>query len=164
MEARIADLIAAVNTNELVELASLLLSIPSVNPKDAADCKRMGIEPGEGRLVEELVALLKGAGIEVETKELVPGRPNLVARLHGPKPGPILAFNAHTDTVGAFSMGERAFRPEIRKGALYGRGAADMKGALACFVLTLGILARHAYLQAGEVVLTAVIGEEGPPS
>jgi acetylornithine deacetylase/succinyl-diaminopimelate desuccinylase-like protein len=164
MEARIADLIAAVNTNELVELASHLLAIPSVNPKDAADCRRMGIEPGEGRLVEALVARLRGAGIEVETEELAPGRPNLVARLRGPKPGPILAFNAHTDTVGAFNMGARAFRPEVRQGALYGRGAVDMKGALACFVLALEILARHAYPQDGEVILTAVIGEEGPPS
>jgi acetylornithine deacetylase/succinyl-diaminopimelate desuccinylase-like protein len=160
----LAELVAAIQGEELVALASELLRIPSVNPKDAADCVRMGIEPGEGRLVEALAVRLRGAGIDVQTEEIAPGRPNLVARLRGPEPGPLLAFNAHTDTVGAFAMGERAFRPEVRRGALYGRGAVDMKGALACFVLALEILARHAYPHSGEVVLTAVIGEEGPPS
>jgi succinyl-diaminopimelate desuccinylase len=164
MESSIARLVAAVHEEELVELASQLLRIPSVTPKDAADCRRMGIEPGEGRLVEALTSYLTAAGIEVEIEELAAGRPNLIARLQGLKPGPVLAFNAHTDTVGAFDMAERAFRPEVRQGAIFGRGAADMKGALACFVLALEILARHASIKNGEVVLTAVIGEEGPPS
>ena len=164
MQPGLAELIAAIREGELVAFASQLLRIPSVNPKDADDCVQMGIDPGEGRLVEALAVHLSGAGIAVETEEIAPDRPNLLARVRGPKPGPVLAFNAHTDTVGAFAMRERAFRPEVQRGALYGRGAVDMKGALACFVLALEILARHASLQAGEVVLTAVIGEEGPPS
>lgn len=164
MQPDLAELVAAIREEELVALASQLLRIPSVNPKDADDCVRMGIEPGEGRLVEALAVRLRGAGIDVETEEIAPGRPNLVARVRGPKPGPVLAFNAHTDTVGAYAMGARAFRPEVQRGELYGRGAADMKGALACFVLALEILARHDCPRVGEVVLTAVIGEEGPPS
>jgi succinyl-diaminopimelate desuccinylase len=158
------DLAAAVHAAELVALASQLLRIPSVNPKDEADCLRMGIEPGEGQLVEAVAQRLRGAGIEAETEELAPGRPNLVARVRGSRTGPVLAFNAHTDTVGAYAMGCRAFHPQVQSGALYGRGAVDMKGALACFIIALEILARHADRLAGEVVLTAVIGEEGPPS
>jgi acetylornithine deacetylase/succinyl-diaminopimelate desuccinylase family protein len=164
MAPSLSELVAAVREAEVVALASQLLRIPSVNPKDAADCQRMGIEPGEGQLVEVIAQRLNGAGIEAETEELAPGRPNLVARVHGYRAGPVLAFNAHTDTVGAYAMGHRAFHPEVQRGALYGRGAVDMKGALACFIIALELLSRHADLLAGEVVLTAVIGEEGPPS
>ncbi len=148
----------------LVERVSDLIRTPSVNPKDREDCERWGIQPGEAALVERLQDHLRHTGLEISLQEIVPGRANLIARYSGSQPGAILAFNAHLDTVGAYEMGERAFQPVVQDGRLYGRGAADMKGALGCFVAALEILAKVNPPLRGQVLLTAVIGEEGPPS
>ena len=159
-----ATLLDALDREAIVELASGLIRIPSVNPQDAADCRRLGISPGEMELAEMMAGRLRGTGVEVTMQEVAAGRPNLIARLKGKGGGPTLCFNGHLDTVGAYEMGARAFAPEVRDGRLYGRGAADVKGSLACFMLVLETLAGAALDLPGDVVLTAVIGEEGPPS
>ena len=47
-----ATLLDALDRGAIVELASDLIRIPSVNPQDAADCRRLGISPGELELAE----------------------------------------------------------------------------------------------------------------
>jgi acetylornithine deacetylase/succinyl-diaminopimelate desuccinylase-like protein len=163
-ETWIEDLLQEIDQGAVVDLVAELISIPSVNPKDAPDCQRWGITPGEGKLAGYLCDRLNVAGLETQLEELAPGRSNLVAMYKGSQPGPRLVFNAHMDTVGAYEMAEKAFLPEVKNKRLYGRGAADMKGALGCFAATLEGLAKHRVPLRGEVVLTAVIGEEGPPS
>ena len=61
--------------------------------------------------------------------------------------GPLLVFAGHTDVV---PSGDPAvwssdpFKPEIRDGLLYGRGAADMKGSLAAMVVAVErFVAKH---------------------
>ena len=52
--------------------------------------------------------------------------------------GPILGFSGHTDTVPpgpAEKWHTPAFEANVREGNLYGRGAADMKGALAAMLI-----------------------------
>ncbi len=159
-----AEVQSMLQVEALVTLASDLIRIPSVTPKDAADCQRIGVTPGEGELAETMANRLRKSGLEVTMQEVVPGRFNLIARLRGSGNGPVLCFNGHLDTVGAFDMEQRAFQPEVRDGRLYGRGAADVKGALACFMLVLETLAKREIELPGDIVLTAVIGEEGPPS
>ncbi|MCL4561981.1 MAG: M20 family metallopeptidase [Chloroflexi bacterium] len=158
------SLLEAIDRSSLVELVSDLIRIPSVNPKDAADCARFGITPGEGELAAWIGVRLRNKGLEVRLEEIAPGRSNLIARLPGRGNGPTLAFNGHIDTIGAYEMGERAFSPEVREGRLNGRGAADMKGGIGCFVALLEILAENKFSLPGDIVLTAVVGEEGPPS
>lgn len=164
MQTRTIDLLAEIEDACPERLVSSLIRIPSVNPKDIDDCRRFGITAGEGMLAQMIYERLTTAGLEARLEEIVPGRPNLIACYDTGEPGPTLVFNAHTDTIGAYDMGERAFQPEIRDGRLYGRGAADMKGALGCFVVALESLAKLRIPLHGKVVLTAVIGEEGPPS
>lgn len=158
------DLFNAINEEELVSFVKEMIRIPSVNPQDSEDCRRFGVTPGEGELAEMLARRLEKLDLEVELQEVEPGRPNLLARYHGNRSGRRLVFNGHMDTVGAYEMGATAYSPVIRDGCLHGRGAADMKGALACFSYALEILARRHIPLAGEVMLTAVIGEEGPPN
>jgi acetylornithine deacetylase/succinyl-diaminopimelate desuccinylase-like protein len=160
----INNLMDEIDQGEVIDLVAELIGIPSVNPKDAVDCERWNIEPGEGKLAAYLQDRLLAAGLETQLEYLAPGRPNLVAYYKGKQPGPRLIFNAHTDTIGAYEMGNKAYLPEIKNERLYGRGAADMKGALGSFVAALEILAKYQVPISGEVVLTAVIGEEGPPS
>jgi acetylornithine deacetylase len=64
-------------------------------------------------------------------------------------------LNAHLDTVGVAGM-EAPFEPRIENGRLYGRGAYDMKGALAAI---LDAAAKVENLR-GDVFITAVADEE----
>ena len=86
--------------------------------------------PGEAEIASYTAEALRGLGLEVSVHEPEPGRPSVVAVLHGAGTGPSLMLNAHYDTVGVEGM-EEPFSAEIRDGRLYGRGAYDMKGSLA---------------------------------
>jgi len=108
-------------------LAQALIRCPSVTPAEA----------GALTLVEDV---LKGAGFnchrmtfsDTDTADVE----NLYARIG--TAGPNLCFAGHTDVV---PPGDDAawtlppFAAEIRDGVLYGRGAVDMKGAIACFMV-----------------------------
>jgi len=132
-----------------------LIRRPSVTPKD------------EGAL-GVLEAALKPLGFVCHRMTFkTPGTPdieNLYARLGTGKPN--LCFAGHTDVV---PVGDRSgwsvdpFAGEIRDGRLYGRGAADMKGAIAAFAA-----AAAAFLKArgsgfkGSISFLITGDEEGP--
>ncbi len=108
-----------------VELAAELIRRPSVTPKD------------EG-CIPYLAAVLTDLGFACETVEFSePGTEpvlNLYARLG--KGGRNLCFAGHTDVVPTGPLdgwSQPPFAGTITDGALYGRGATDMKGAIACF-------------------------------
>lgn len=116
----------------VVELAQALVRIPSVNPH--GDPGTDGV--GEGRIAGWLAEFLKRIGAEVELREVLPGRPNVVARW--PAPGkPRLLFAPHTDTVSVRGMSIDPFGGEVREGKLWGRGATDTKGSMAAMLWAL---------------------------
>ena len=86
---------------------------------------------------------------------------NVVGVVESAQPGPTIVFDAHTDTVGV-SPGVPweldPFSGEVRDGALHGRGAADMKGALAAMVHGIGGLDRAGLK--GKAVVSASVMEE----
>ncbi len=89
---------------------------------------------------------------------------NLYARL-GSK-SPALCFAGHTDVV---PIGDAAgwsvdpFEAKVENGLLIGRGAADMKSAIAAFVAaTARYLADHDVTKAGSIALLITGDEEGP--
>jgi putative selenium metabolism hydrolase len=84
-----------------------------------------------------------------------------VGLVEGAQPGPTLLFDAHTDTVGIApgSVWTREpFGAEILDACLYGRGAADMKGALAAMLHAAGSVDKR--VLAGKVVVSASVMEE----
>src|SRR6266571_6201301 len=107
-----------------VDLARDLLRCPSVTP-------------AEGGALGVIERVLDGAGFAVERVTFAePGTApveNLYARIGAAHPH--LVFAGHTDVVppgdGA-KWSHPPFAGEIADGALYGRGAVDMKGAIAC--------------------------------
>jgi len=133
---------------ELIELAKQLVAIDSVNPELIQSAA------GERELAEFVAGWCRGAGLEVE---LVgpPERPSVIAVARGSSSGRSLLLNAHLDTVGVLGM-EAPFEPRVDDGRLYGRGAYDMKGALAAI---LDAAARVERLR-GDVIVTAVADEE----
>jgi succinyl-diaminopimelate desuccinylase len=109
-----------------VALARDLLRCPSVTP-------------AEGGALALIERVLKGAGFDVHRVTFAePGTApieNLYARIGSASPH--LVFAGHTDVVPPGDEAKWAHPPfagEIADGTLYGRGAVDMKGAVACAV------------------------------
>ncbi len=139
--------------NDALSIAQALIRCPSVTPHDAG---ALGV----------LEDLLKAHGFE--THRVVFSEPgtadvdNLYARLG--TEAPHLTFAGHTDVVppgeeSAWSHG--AFSGEVRDGYLYGRGAVDMKGGIACSVAAvLQYLADHGGKPKGSISFLITGDEE----
>jgi acetylornithine deacetylase/succinyl-diaminopimelate desuccinylase len=136
---------------ELVELAARLVRIPS----------HPGVARQEEAVARALAGYLRGHGLEPELVEVRPGRPNILCTLAGAAPGRTLLLCGHTDTV-PLNAGDpgTGFSGAARDGRLEGRGAVDMKGALAAMAAALVALRRAGEPAAGAVTLAAVIDEE----
>ena len=135
--------------SETLKLLTELITRPSITPDDMG-CQQL--------LIERLTAI----GFQCETlvfEEVT----NLWARRG--KSAPLLAFAGHTDVVPTGPLSEwnsDPFKPEIRDGLLYGRGAADMKSGIAAMVT-----ACERFVQAhpdhnGSIALLITSDEEGP--
>ncbi|MGR9046027.1 MAG: succinyl-diaminopimelate desuccinylase [Gammaproteobacteria bacterium] len=77
---------------------------------------------------------------------------------------PLFAFLGHTDVVPTGPVNQwlsPPFEPTLRDGKLYGRGAADMKGGIACFITALErFVARHPEHR-GSIAIMLTSDEEG---
>ena len=125
------------------------------------------VTPAEGGALAALEAMLAPLGFTVErvvsTDENTPDIENLYARLGDS--GPHLMFAGHTDVV---PVGDEAawthapFGAEIDNGILYGRGAVDMKGGIACFVAAIARHVQKLGAPKGSVSFLITGDEEGP--
>lgn len=115
--------------------------------------------PGEKEAARYVAAVLKDAGLGVHLHEPEPGRVSVVGRLAGANPGPTLMLNGHLDTVGVEGMSE-PFSARMEGGKVYGRGAYDMKGAVAACVGAAVALGRAGAPFCGELLVAAVADEE----
>lgn len=125
------------------------------------------VTPAEGGALSALEAMLQPLGFAVDrvtaTEAGTPDIENLYARLGSE--GPHLMFAGHTDVVpvgdeGAWTHGP--FSADIAGGEMFGRGAVDMKGGIACFVAA---VARHIEKHGtpkGSVSFLITGDEEGP--
>ncbi len=102
-----------------------------------------GPECFEGRMTSHLEQLFSRWGWQTERQLVPPGRAdepareNLVARLAPDNSGPLLLLEAHQDTVPVEGMSIPPFEPSVREGRVYGRGACDIKGGMACLLAAL---------------------------
>lgn len=137
--------------NEIVELLTRMVKAPS----------HPGIPRQEEAVVKEISTYLKAYDIEPVITEICEGRPNLIATIAGSLPGPHLLFCGHTDTVPPnVQSSTDPFAAIEKNGRLYGRGTADMKGAVAAMAGALAGLKISGELKVGKVTLAAVIDEE----
>ena len=130
-----------------------LVATDSVNPSLVPNAV------GEQDVAEVIAAELRTIGLDVETTDIVPGRPNVVGVLEGRTPGRVLMLCGHMDTVGVDGMRE-PFKPVEREGRLYGRGAQDMKGGIAAILGAARTLVNSGGLKTGRLVIAAVCDEE----
>ncbi len=115
----------------------------------------------EGELAEYLWGELEALGLKCEVEEVEPGRPNVYARLEGEGPGRRLNFNGHTDTVPVVEGWDTdPFTPMVRDGRVYGLGACDMKGGIACTLDVIRAFVESGHPFDGELSFSGVIDEE----
>ncbi len=125
--------------------------------------RRASVTPEDAGAIDVLIEALSKMGFACHDLTFDEGGPairNLYARLGDS--GPNFCFAGHTDVV---PPGQgwtlEPFAATVTEGRLFGRGAADMKGAIACFVAaTARFLA--AGPPAGSISLLITGDEEGP--
>ncbi len=140
---------------QLTELAAELVSIPSVNPLDGP----VGNGRGEAEVAALVESKLREAGIETELREVLPGRPNVLARVPGQSEEAVW-FDAHLDTVSGEGMAFEPFEARMEDGKLYGRGAADDKASVAAMMAALMAVAQGGDKPPYTVIFTATADEE----
>ena len=142
-------------TRNALELAQALIRCPSVTPED-------------GGALHTLQAALEELGFTCHrlpfSEAGTPDIDNLYARIGRGEPH--LAFAGHTDVVPVGDVSGWTVDPfgaEVRDGTLYGRGATDMKGAIACFVAAAARLLEDGGSGfTGSISLVITGDEEGP--
>ena len=126
------------------------------------------VTPSEGGALDLLGSRLEGLGFALHrvafSEDGTPDIDNLYARLGST--GPHLVFAGHTDVV---PPGEPArwrhdpFSGTIENGELFGRGASDMKGAIAAFAGAVSrFVARRGHDFGGSISFLITGDEEGP--
>jgi succinyl-diaminopimelate desuccinylase len=143
----------APDTVDPLALAQALIRCPSVTPTDAG-------------VLDVLSGALEGLGFTCHRLPFsapdTPDVDNLYARIGTGRPN--FCFAGHTDVVpigDADAWSIDPFAAAVIDGRLHGRGAVDMKAAIACFVAASGrVLA--AGEPAGSISLLITNDEEGP--
>ncbi len=146
---------AAGDGSEAARLAADLIRIDTTNRGGGDACERPAAEYVAARLAE--------AGAEPALLESAPGRANVVARIAGREPGaPALLLHGHLDVVPAdpASWSVHPFSGEIRDGVLWGRGAVDMKNAVAVLLAVIRRWARTGRRPRRDLVLAFTADEE----
>jgi len=134
--------------SDVLALTQQLIACASVTPDDA----------GCQQLISER---LQRAGFRCERLRF--GEVDNLWATHG-SDGPVLVLLGHTDVVPPGpreTWASDPFAPEIRDGKLYGRGAADMKGSVAAFVVALEQFVASHPNHRGTIALLLTSDEEG---
>ncbi len=144
-----------INQSRLIKLTQKVLSIDSQNP------------PGNEVAIADLVARdMKSLGLDVRVVTYAKNRPNVIATLKGTLPrkkaaAESLLLTPHTDTVPVGKGWKfNPFGKDIIKGRIYGRGASDDKGNLACSMEAIRSLVEDGWRPRKDVILAATADEE----
>lgn len=139
------------NDEQTIELAQRLVRIDSVNPSLVPGAE------GEAALAHFVAGFLENREVEVELRDAVPGRPNVIARIPGTGGGPSILLCCHLDTVSVEGMTE-PFSGAVQGHRLLGRGAQDVKGGLAAMLAAAVTLVQSP--GRGDVIVAGVADEE----
>jgi acetylornithine deacetylase/succinyl-diaminopimelate desuccinylase-like protein len=143
--------LAAIDAGEVKALLQRLLTCDTSNPP--------GHEAQAAAVIEEYA---QANGLECRRVAADRDRPNLVVRLRGRGTGPSLGFLGHLDVVPArrqeWSM--EPFAGIEKDGAIWGRGAVDMKCQVAATTVALAALARSGFEPNGDLMLLFMADEE----
>ncbi|HVJ38243.1 MAG TPA: succinyl-diaminopimelate desuccinylase [Stenotrophomonas sp.] len=134
--------------SDVLDLTCNLIARASVTPDDAG-CQRL------------IADRLESAGFACEHLRL--GEVDNLWATHG-QGAPVLVLLGHTDVVPTGpreAWASDPFAPQVRDGLLYGRGAADMKGSVAAFVVAAERFVAAHPQHAGTLAVLLTSDEEG---
>ena len=121
-------------------------------------------EPEVGILEKEIVELyasrMSDYGLEVETFELEPDRPNVIGRVRGSDSGRSIAFNAHIMSPITIREDWDAdpYEARVVDGKVYGSGVADAKAGIVAMILAAREVAKED--PQGDVIVALGAGGE----
>ena len=151
------DLAARIDRERLARTLLDLIAIPSVNPFGRVPA---GEEFGEVRAAGYVADRLRRLGWSCEVDEFEAGRANALCRRAADRGDrPAVVFAGHLDTVEVDGY-DGPFASREEKGRIYGRGACDMKAAIACYIEVAEILATDGVELQGELIVAGVADEE----
>ena len=133
----------------VVVLAKDLIARPSVTPEDAG-CQAL------------VAARLAPLGFRCDSLDF--GEVKNLWATRGPG-SPVVVLLGHTDVVPPGpreAWASDPFVPTVREGVLHGRGAADMKGSVAAFVVAMEQLVAANPDHPGTLAVLLTSDEEGP--
>jgi acetylornithine deacetylase/succinyl-diaminopimelate desuccinylase-like protein len=141
--------------DEVVSICQDLIRIPSVNYGDG--------KGDEKAVAQYVVASLAEVGIPTKIYESAPGRCNVIAKFEGVdsvRPG--LVVHGHLDVVPANADDWQVdpFAAEIRDGAIWGRGAVDMKNVDAMILAIVRNWKRSGFKPPRDILLSFFADEE----
>src|SRR5215211_5018057 len=139
-----------ISRNDIVALASRLISIPSTSGEERA-------------VMEEVIRWCTAGGLSFEMIASDHDRPIVVISLGDPAAGPTIVMNGHLDTVpisDLLAWRTGPYDPTVSEDGkkLFGRGASDMKSSVAVMLHVMEVL-KHVPLR-GSVQVHVVSDEE----
>lgn len=118
------------------ELINLLCEMIRIDSRNTIPIEQEGKHVATEQAMGEFAGkVMRQYGFkEVEFHPIAPQRPNVLGIYEQNADFPVLAFEAHLDTVGTDGMTIPPFEPDIRDGRIYGRGSCDTKGSMAAML------------------------------
>ncbi len=145
------SLIKTLNEDELIDLTKKLISIPSYH----------GLPDIEKEIGEYIYHFFKNDHMEPELVKVKGNRSNVICGYgEDQNLSKTLMLNGHLDTVDVKNMIIDPFSGHIENGCIFGRGAVDMKSAVAAMMMAVLLVKRANIKLSGKVYFAGVIDEE----
>ncbi|MBS1202902.1 MAG: Acetylornithine deacetylase, partial [Chromatiaceae bacterium] len=149
------DVQTAIDREWMFQILQEMILIRSENPFD--DPPREGYR--EKEMADYLAGHLYSLGLKVETREVRPDRPNVFGSLNGKQGRAALMLAGHMDTARTTGYPE-AYDVKVEGGKLHGRGACDMKAALATYLGVVKALRETGTRLNGNLIVCGIVDEE----
>ena len=146
-EGTIGRVLGNINQQDLVQLASELIRIPSFKTEETPAAKH-------------LHDYFQRRGYSVDLQEIEPGRYQTIATLKGTGGGKTLMLNGHID-INSLTLNWRRdpWTPVLEGDRLYGHGVQNMKGGVSCIVHAAEAIRLSGVQLKGDLIVACVAGE-----
>ena len=152
---RFAEVESAIDRDWMSRILQEMILIRSENPFD--DPAREGYR--EQEMADYLAGHLSSFGLQVEMRAVRPGRPNVFGVMNGSRGQSTLMLAGHMDTARTTGYPE-AYTVQVADGKMYGRGACDMKAALAAYFGVVKALKETGTRLKGRLIVCGIVDEE----
>ncbi len=157
-------ILASIKEEELVEFMKEIIQAGQPGAENPFDSSLPGgKEEGVALVVADKI---RAMGLDVQLVPEIEGRPNVVGTKKGSVGKPSLVLNTHLDT---WPAGDRSkwtmtnndpYNPTVHGRFLYGKGASDSRGNLACQVFAVKALMNLGLKFKGDLILAYTVDEE----